>query len=369
MPRRKKPDLALPHFDRYFFVAAVVGVAILFFWVISPFFDTLIFAALVSIIFFPIQSWLRKKMKGRRTVPALLTTLIVMLILLAPLVLLSIFIIQESIDTLVVIQHKLNTYDFNGFSGFGDLPYVGDFLSKLIDKYELESFLAENNLDLVSTLKDAAERITSFIVGSASGLFKGVSDGMVQVFIFLITVFYFFRDGDQAIEYAKKISPLPQKYENEIEAKLKESTHAVVVGNFGTAILQGFIGAIGFAIVGIENVVLWGTLMAFASLIPYVGSTIVWVPVAISLLFAHEYWWAGFLALWGVLVIATVDNIARPFLIGGQTKMHALSTFLVVLGGILIFGLKGIVYGPLILSLTLTLIHIYEMEYQDILKR
>lgn len=292
-----------------------------------------------------------------------------MLILLAPLVLLSIFIVQEAVDTLVVLQHKLNTFDFNGFSGVSDLPYVGDIFGRFIERYELEAFFDEYNLDLVSTMKDFAESITAFIVGAAGDIVKGLSDGMVQVFIFLITVFYFFKDGDRVIEYAKKISPLPSKYEDEIEDKLKESTQAVVVGNFGTALLQGTVGAIGLAIAGVEHVVLWGTFMAFASLIPYVGAAIIWVPIAASLFFAGEYWWAGFIVVWGMVLVATVDNVARPFLIGGQTKMHALSTFLVVLGGILIFGLKGIVYGPLILSLTLTLIHIYEMEYQDILKR
>lgn len=371
LPKAKQegtPDLVLPHFARYFFITAIIGVGSLFLWVISPFFDTLIFASLVAVVFYPVQAWLMKKMKGRRTIPAILSTLFVMLILLVPLILLSIFVVQEAIDSFVILEGEINTMNFNGISKLADLPWIGDSIANITNRFGLNDFFAEYELDLATTLRDMAESVTTFIVASAGSIFKGLSDIMVQLFIFLITIFYFFRDGDRVTSYAKNISPLPANYENEIEAKLKESTYGVVVGNFGTALIQGVAGGIGFAFAGIEHVFLWGTIMAFASLIPYVGATIIWVPIAASLALSGEYWWAGFLAVWGFLVVSSVDNIVRPFLIGGQTKMHSLATFLVVLGGILVFGLKGIIYGPIILTLTITIIHIYEKEYKEILK-
>jgi predicted PurR-regulated permease PerM len=372
--KKKKPKkdetlaLALPHFARYFFVTAIIGVGILFFWVISPFFDTLIFASLVAVVFYPVQAWLMKKMNGRRTLPALLSTLFVMLILLVPLILLSIFVVQEAIDSFVILENGINTFDFGGKYGFSDIPWIGDNLANFSNRFGLKELVEAYELDFANTLRETAESVTSFIVASAGSIFKGLSDAMVQLFIFLMTVFYFFKDGDLVLSYAKKISPLPMKYENEIEVKLKESTYGVVVGNFGTALIQGFAGGIGFAVAGIEHVFLWGTLMAFASLIPYVGATVIWLPIAAALALSGEYWWAGFLTVWGFMIVASVDNVVRPYMIGGQTKMHSLATFLVVLGGILVFGLKGIIYGPIILTLTITIIHIYEKEYKEILK-
>jgi len=360
-------ELALPDFARYFFMAAILGVGLMFFWVISPFFDTLIFASLVAIIFYPIQKFLMIKMKGRRTLPALITTMSVFFILLAPLILLSIYVAQEAIESFSILESFLSNYDFDGLKEFSDVPYLGAWLDSLSQEYGFQELLSSYEFDVIASLSDLAEGATTFIVNEAGNIFKGISDWMVQLFIFFITVYYFFRDGDKVTAYLKKISPLPEQYENEIELKLRDSTYAVVVGNFGTAVIQGLAGGIGFAIVGIEHVVLWATFMAFASLIPYVGATIIWLPVAVSLFFAGELWWAGFLGIWGMLVVASVDNVVRPFLIGGSAKMHSLATFLVVLGGILIFGLKGIVYGPLILSITITVIHIYEKEYKHIL--
>lgn len=372
MPPAKKQkkteiDLVLPHFARYFFAAVIASVGGLFFWVISPFFDTLIFASLVAVIFYPMQAWLMKKMGGRRTIPALITSLFLMFIFLLPLVLLSIFVVQEAANTFVVLEDKLHFVDFRGLSGFSDLPWLGEIIAKFSERFGLNEFLAAYDLNFITILRDLVENITSFIVNSAGSFFKGLSGVIVQLFIFLITVFYFFKDGDKVINYLKKLSPLPVEYETEIEAKLKESTYGVVVGNFGTALIQGFAGGLGFAIAGVDNIFLWGTLMAFASLIPYVGATIIWLPIAISLMFVGEYVGAGFLIIWGLMIVATVDNVVRPFLIGGQTKMHSLATFLVILGGILVFGLKGVIYGPIILTLTITLIHIYEKEYKDVL--
>lgn len=377
MPPAKKPaprkpgqeHLALPNFARYFFIVSILGVGLLFFWVISPFFDTLIFASLVAIIFYPLQAWLMKKMRGRRTIPALLTTLAVLVIILAPLVLLSIYLAQEAIETFVTVEHRLNTFDFSKLRGLADLPYIGEWIEKQSQTYGFQELLATYEFDFVSTIKDTAEGMTTFIVNEAGGIFKSLSDGVIQVFIFLITIYYFFRDGDRVKAFLKKISPLPIQYENEIESKLRDSTYAVVVGNLGTAVTQGVAGGIGFAIAGVEHVILWATFMAFSSLIPYVGASIIWIPMALSIWLGGEPGWALFMVAWGILVVATVDNIVRPFLIGGQAKMHSLATFLVVLGGILVFGLKGIVYGPLILSLTITVIHIYEKEYKHILDK
>ncbi len=360
--------LALQNFPRYFFSFAMIGVCILFLWVISPFFDTLIFASLVAVIFYPMQKWLMKLMNGRRGIPAFITTLSVLLILLAPLVLLSIYTAQEAIEAFIVLEYKLNAFDFSTLKKITDIPYLGVWLDNLSQEYGFQALLPTEEFDFITAIKDLAESITGFIVNQAGAIFRGVSDWVVQLFIFLITVYYFFRDGDKVSAYMKKISPLPEQYEDEIESKLRDSTYAVVVGNFGTGLIQGLAGGIGFAIAGIEQAILWGTMMAFASLIPYVGATVIWIPAALSLLFVGNIFWGVFLTIWGFVVVASLDNIVRPFLIGGQAKMHSLATFLVVLGALIIFGIKGIVYGPLILSLTITVVHIYEKEYKEILE-
>ncbi len=364
----KKKDLVLPDFARYFFVVAIIGVTLLFLWVISPFFNVLIYSALIAVVFYPLHRLLLRLFKGHRSFTAFVSTALVLLICLAPLALFTIFIAQEAVDTYDFVEEQVSAVDWENIRGTRDLPWIGEALSDWSQKYGFKDFVREVDVDLFQLAQDTGEAVSNFIFNQGAGIVKSLGDTAVSVFILLLTVFFFFRDGDHVAAFIKKMSPLPMKYENEIEDKLKETTYGIVVGNFGTAFLQGLAGGIGFWIAGVEHVVFWATIMAFASLIPYIGASIIWVPVAAVLIFQGNIVWSVFLVLWGLVVVSSVDNIARPYLIGSSTKMHPLATFLVVLGGIFVFGLKGIIFGPLILSLAVTMIHIYELEYKELLK-
>jgi len=144
---------------------------------------------------------------------------------------------------------------------------------------------------------------------------------------------------------------------------------AIVLGVFLTSIIQGFIGGIGFAIAGISNPVFWGSAMAFFSLVPMVGTAVIWVPTAIILLILGNWGLALFIFLWGFFAVGTVDNFVRPYLIGGKAHTYPLMTFLVVLGGVLTMGLKGVIIGPIVLMVLMSFLHIYEAEYGKVLKK
>ncbi len=376
MPPKKKAsskkmhlNLVLPDFARYFFVIAIVSVVILFLWVIAPFFNILIYSGLIAIVFYPLHKLVLKILRGHKGVSALISTFLVSLLILAPLILFTIFIAQEAVDTYTVVEREIEALDLEArdFNGLEDVPWIGETLDDWSREYGFAEFVRENDIELLGMARNAAESVSTFIFDQGASVVKSLGDTVVSLFILVLTVFFFFRDGDQLKEFLKKMSPLPKKYENEIESKLKDTTYGIVVGNFGTALLQGLAGGIGFAIAGIDHAIFWGAIMAFSSLVPYVGAALIWVPAAVFLFFQGEVLWGTFLALWGMLVVATVDNVARPFLIGGSTKMHPLATFLVVLGGVFTFGLKGIIFGPLILSLAVTIIHIYQLEYKEVL--
>lgn len=374
MPRKKnivkRKDLVIPDFARYFFVLAILGVLLLFLWVISPFFNVLIYSALIAVVFYPIDAFFEKKMKGHKTLSAFLTMLIVLLLLLVPLTLFLIFIAQEAVDAYKILELKLQILNIESwnFGKLAEFPFIGESLTNLAERYGFTDFLQRVDVNMVQMLEDGFSKASDFIFEQGAGIVIRFGDTVVNLFILLLTTFFFFRDGSEVTKFIEHLSPLPQEYEDSIEKKLKDTTYGVVVGNFGTAILQGFVGGIGFAIAGVENAIFWGTIMAFASLIPYIGASIIWGPVAIVLLAQGNLALGGFLIVWGLLLVSAVDNIVRPYLIGSSAKMHPLATFLVVLGGVFIFGLKGIIFGPLILSLMVTVLHIYKLEYKDILK-
>ncbi|MBT4384340.1 AI-2E family transporter [Candidatus Peregrinibacteria bacterium] len=373
MPRKKKTvmkDLVLPEFTRYFFLIAIITVLLLFTWVISPFFNILVYASLIAVVFHPAYKWILKKLRGYEGISAFFATSLVLLILLAPLTLFTIFLAQEAVDAYQVFEVKISEFNFNSvdFQKLNELPWVGEFLQTQSEKYGFQEFLDTVEIDVFSIVQDVGEAVSTFIVSQTGNIVFSLGTTVMNFFILLLTLFFFFRDGDKVVDFIKEISPLPKNHENEIEEKLKETIHGIVIGNFGTSLLQGVVGGIGFAIAGVDHVIFWTTVMVFTSLIPYVGASIIWAPVALALILhgdASAFGW--FLGIWGVFAVSSVDNFARPILIGGSAKMHPLSTFLVVLGGILIFGIKGIIFGPLILSLTITIIHIYQLEYKDVL--
>ncbi len=369
MPSPRK-NLVLTDISRYFLISTVIVSLILLLWVISPFFDVLVYAILITVIFSPIYKFFLRIFFQRESSAAALSTLVVLMIFLIPLTLFIIFIAQEAVSAYETLEEKALQIDFSNIdlAHFQRYPIVGNYLAILDQKYNVARILKNLNFDIVGAIKDSVQTVSSFLVGQSANLVKGVGDSIIQLILILTAIFYFFRDGKRFKDYIKKLSPLPIKYENEIESKLKTTIYGIVVGGFGSSIVQGVIGAIGLQIVGVQYVAFWGTMMTFASLVPYIGASIIWIPICIGLAINGSVNSAVFLFIWGFILVSTVDNFVKPFMIGKEANMHPLATFLVVLGGLFIFGLKGIIFGPLILSLALTIFHIYRLEYKDVLK-
>lgn len=368
MPQPK--NLVLPDFARYFFTLAVVAILILFVWIISPFFTTLVFAATISIVFYPVQHFLGKYLSKFPTLSAFLSTLFVLLAVLAPLSLFAIFLGNEAVHAYDVLSSKwtLANVDKLQWDGLQELPIIGNFLEQISIRYGFSSYIYETKIDLVEWVKEIGQAISGFLVAESATIVGAVGNTVLSLFIMVLTIFFFFRDGRRFINTLSTLSPLPQRYESEIENKLRDTTYAIVVGTFGTALVQGFVATIGFAIAGVDNLVLWFALMSFAALIPYVGPVLVWLPISIALMVQGNTFWGGFVFFWGLCIVSVIDNIVRPLFIETTTKTHSLVTFLAVLGGIFVFGMKGIVFGPLILSLTITILHIYQLEYKEMLR-
>lgn len=368
MPPSK--NLVLPDFARYFFMLFVMGVLVLFAWIISPFFNLLVYAATIVVIFFPLYQWARSLMPKRPSVAAFLSTLFVMVVVLTPIGLFTLFLSQEAVSAYQVLTSRWTTWNVGTlhWNGLQELPLVGSFLQTLGERMGFSDWVYGTELDLVAWVKELAQSIAGFLVTQSTSILTTVGDTVLGFFILILTVFFFFRDGEHFLNTIKMLSPLPARYEKEIGNKLRDTTYAIVMGSFVTALIQGIAGGIGFAIAGVDNLIFWATLMSFAALIPYFGPALIWGPMAIFSLIQGDIFWGVFLMLWGMCIVSLVDNLVRPVLIGSRTRAHALTTFLAVLGGILVFGFKGIIFGPLILSLTITILHIYQLEYRDMLR-
>jgi len=212
------------------------------------------------------------------------------------------------------------------------------------------------------------QNIGTFIASQLTELMKKISVVFVHIFILLLSLFYFLRDGDKIKKYIKELLPLPERYRKELFEKLFVISKAIIFGIFVAAIIQGVVAGIGFFIAGVSNVIFWGTLTAFFSIVPYLGTAIIWVPMVLFLFLSGNWPAAIFLTICGLLLVSTADNIVKPYLIGGKARLYPLVTFFVILGGIFTIGLKGLIFGPFVLVLVLTFLHIYRLEHKKALK-
>ena len=359
----KEHSMVVNRLPGYFLIACILGVLYLLYIVMEPFLTTFIIAAVLVVLFSGVHKKILSKMKRYGRLASLISCLLIIFVIVVPLVFFIIMLADEAVSTYQLISLKISSGALDPLFRWEQGGWLFDIQRKFLP------FLNIDQLQIKQVILSSAESVSSFLVGQSTALLKNLGALAIGTFVMLFSMYYLFKDGDHLVNRLTILSPLPSKYETEIVSRIRETVKAIAVGVFFSAILQGTVAGIGFAIAGISNPVFWGTATAFFSFIPMVGTAAIWVPAAIILFVLGSPVSAIFLFAWGLLVIGTIDNFVRPYLIGGRVNTYPLMTFFVVLGGVWVFGLKGLIFGPLILVLLLTLLHVYELEYKNVLDK
>lgn len=314
--------------------------------VISPFITTLILAAIFVTGAYPFYEWVLDKVRGRKRVAALLVSLSIGVV----------FSTLFFVFFLTLSQEAVSTYQ-----GFEQWIKAGKFNLNDIT-YKASKYVGVQPIDLTSSIIQAAQTFSSTLVSQSANLLKNVAWFILNLLLMVFAMYFFFKDGKYIVESIKKITPLPHTYGTEIFQKFRQVSLAMIYGVFFTAIAQGVLGGIGLSVAGIRNPIFWGTVMGFFGMLPIGGTGIVWLPAGILLIMEGSYFAGVGLLIWGALVVAFVDNLIKPIIIAKQAKTYPLATFIVVIGGLMIFGLKGAIIAPMVLAALVSLIHIYELE-------
>jgi predicted PurR-regulated permease PerM len=359
---KKANSLILDKLPGYFLISCLVVVFLFVLYFLSPFIVAIFLSAVLVIAFYPVYKRLLKWFKGWSRLASFTTMLIVVLVILVPLVLFVLLLTVEASGMYEIIRQKFESGIFDKYLQWD----TGGFLYDL--KMKVGSVIDLDGIDLKQNILGWTKDLSGFLVDQTKNIILGISGFMLSLIVMLFCMFYFFKDGDKLVKKIGDLSPLPSIYESELFSKIASMVKAVIFGVFLTAVVQGLVGGVGFMLAGISNPVFWGTTIAFFSLVPLVGTAVIWVPAAIVLVIMGDYGVALFIFLWGMLAIGTVDNFIRPYLIGGKAKTYPLMTFLVILGGVMIMGLKGVIIGPLVLVVLMSFFHIYEAEYKKVLK-
>ena len=227
----------------------------------------------------------------------------------------------------------------------------------------LQDLLHLEKTDLLTQLGEFLGRISNFLYANLAGLLKGVTNLVIDFFLMLIVAFYLLIDGRHAVDRLLALSPMPVSLNNKIKDEVLTTMRATLTGTVVLALLQGFLGGVGFWVFGVPNSPFWGTLMVFASVVPIVGTAMVWVPGGLYLLLVGHTGPAVGMMCWCLTAGLLCDNFLRPKLIGGLGGLHPLLVFFAVLGGLLLFGVIGLVLGPMVLALLLSLLEVYRLHF------
>ncbi|MFQ5789802.1 MAG: AI-2E family transporter, partial [Acidobacteriota bacterium] len=229
----------------------------------------------------------------------------------------------------------------------------------------LKDWLRLTELDqtrLMEFVSPALRQLASGTNRLVQGAVAGLTTAALELILFLITLFFILRDGKALGAELRSVSPVSDERANEIYDRVARTVKGVLYSMVVVPVAQGLLAMIGFGLFGLPSPLFWGTMLIFAAVIPGLGSPLVWVPAAVYLLLTAPLWQGVGLLLYGTLVISTSDNIIKPILLRETARIHPLLAFLSILGGILSFGVVGFLIGPVILSLMLSAIRIYQMD-------
>jgi predicted PurR-regulated permease PerM len=326
-----------------FFIGLLIAVSIGFFVLLAGFFQPIFWAATVGIIFLPVQHGLERKLKGRRSLAAALSVLLIFFTVLVPALLVGSAVASEAVQLYSQIQR-------------GDLDPGGvlRWFQELMP--QATAFLERLGIDVEQVpgkLSAAAVKASQFVAGLALSTGQNLARFAVMFFVMLYLLFFVLRDGDRLLAEMIRALPLGDDRERALFAKFAEVARATIKGTLVVGLVQGALGGAIFWLLGIQGAVFWGVVMVIMSVIPAVGASLIWAPAAVFLLASGDWGKAVALIAFGVLVIGLVDNFLRPLLVGRDTKMPDYLILLSTLGGMTLFGISGFVIGPIIASMFL----------------
>lgn len=345
--------------DRKVFWALVAYTVVLLcvyllYLLLAPFGTAIVWAAIVGIATFPLYERLRGRFRGRDGTASAVMTLLVLLVLVLPAVGLVVLLAGEAADTYRVLEAAAQSGKVPGVDAVRAHPYLGPIVGRG------ESLLRGWNIDIAADLLPAAKQAISSLLGFASGILKNVFISLFNLVLMLVILFFVYRDGHRLQDEFWAVIPLPAEDKATLKENLSRVLTAGVIGILGTCLVQGLLGGIGFWIGGLPSPVLFGSLMAIAALVPFVGTALFWLPGGVYLLLAGKTAKGIFLLIWGVLVVGSADNLIRPLLIGGKAELPVSLMALGAIGGFAAFGLMGVVIGPVLLSLSLVFFAMYK---------
>ena len=326
-------------------VAVVLGYALVL--IFSPFLGAMTWAAFLAFLLYPLNVRWRRQLRGP-AIAASMLTLLAPIVILLPLSALSIEFVAQISGLLQKLQRATVQWDIKTFSDLQQFPLI----ARANDW--LQSHAGISATQLQAWLVTGTQHVLQHAASFSGSFFLGALDSLFNFAVMLFLLYFFLRDGDTMMARARSLIPLDELRKDRLFQQLSAVTRAIMFGTSVTALAQGLLIGIGFAIASLPSPVVFGVLAALLSMLPVGGAAFVWGTAAVWLFFDGRWGFGIFMLAWG-LMLGGLDNVLRPLLISGRAKISALAVFIGVLGGIPAFGAIGVIAGPVVLCLVLAL--------------
>ncbi len=334
----------------------LVTITIVFFSMIKPFLMAVLLAGIFSSLAQPLYQRLTRRFGGRRSAASIITLLLIMLVIILPLGLLLGVVTAEAIKV-----------------GNSVTPWVQDKLTnpdQIVVWLQSQPFydkVAPYQDDILTKAGQMVGAFSGFLINNLSAATSGTVQFLFMLMVMLYSMYFFLIDGGKLVDLILYYLPLEDHEERRLLEKFSSVTRATLKGTAAIGTLQGTLAGLAFAVVGIPSPVFWGSIMVVLSIIPGIGTALVWLPAAVILIAGGHLGEGIFLALFCGLVVGSVDNFLRPRMVGKDTELPDLLIMLSTLGGILMFGALGLIIGPIVAALFVTIWDIYGVMFKDVL--
>lgn len=332
--------------QKIFFFLLLLGATVFFLWMVREYLFPVFWAIVFALLLYPVYTKMQRKFN--RTLSAAFTMLLALIVVVLPVSWLGTQIAQEA-------YALYRTLAESGMLASFTLP---EPVTNLLGMFGYDTDNIKT--DIATWISSASAWIFSEALSISSATFTVI----VKTLFMLYLLFFFLRDGEKLGRYVMHRLPLGDAKESALFTRFASTTRAMMKGTIVVALVQGLVGGILFWVAGVPNPILWGAVMAFVSVIPAVGPFLVWLPAGLFLLATGSLVPALIVLIGGGVVISSIDNILRPILVGRDTQMPDALIFISILGGISVFGLTGVIIGPVIAALVLTVWDLFAEEFK-----
>ena len=350
--------MELKRYNVYFFFLTLVGISVITYFIFRPFLMPIMLAAILAVVFQRPYNFFLRLTNDSKKISAFIIAFLGI----------TIFAVIFLLVIGLIVNEATSLYQNAATDGQTYQTYL-DQLVRGVNKSSFLKSIGIDNLINADTIKASLAQLGQGAFAILQKTYQGVANLLFLTLVMFFTLYYFLIGGKDLVKYIMYLSPLRDSHEKILIEKFISISRATIKGTLVVGVIQGAVGALLFTAVGIPSAIIWGIMMMFLSLIPMVGTGLVWLPAAILMFFFGHIWQGAVILAVGFGVISVIDNFLKPKLVGRDSQMHPLMIFFATLGGISLLGFLGFIIGPVIVALFLALWEIYGVEFKSQLKK